>query len=497
MKVGTRITAATSTVVILSLGVILLLVLPKDPETHKEEVLGQAKLLVQSLQSIVQQKSEETLKSVIQNPPPIREGWKVRLYSIQNLHENSAQLRRLEKVVNEELKEPLISETHDPIKNEKRIICTLPLYSAEQLSEQTIIGSIEVSKSISGFHDQWNRELQRILVPLITTVIFTFFVITLFIRSLVTNPIKRLISGMDDVTEGDLNRVVMAEREDEIGDLATRFNQMIFSIRENRNAINRQNQAKLQLEQKLGQTEKQTTMDHLAAEIAHEIGTPLNVITGRARSIERKVENNPTVMKNAKIIGEQSARIARIIERLLTITRRRAGTALQPISINEITLTTMEVLEEQFNEARIRATLDRAEGLPSVQGNGDRIQQVLLNLLLNGIQATPPGGKIRMETTLVTRRRPGLELSPPHDYVSIEVTDTGKGIPTEHLDEVFEPFFTTKKKSDGTGLGLAISTGIVKEHDGWIELESTEGKGTSIKVFLPAIAYKITPKKNS
>jgi two-component system cell cycle sensor histidine kinase/response regulator CckA len=112
---------------------------------------------------------------------------------------------------------------------------------------------------------------------------------------------------------------------------------------------------------------------------------------------------------------------------------------------------------------------------------------VLLNLLLNAIQAMPEGGSVRVETTAVTRQRPGLELAPEQLFVLIEVTDSGPGIPEDVREKIFEPFFTTKEGRGGTGLGLAVCSGIVKEHDGWIEVDAGPRGGTVFRVFLPAM----------
>ena len=158
-------------------------------------------------------------------------------------------------------------------------------------------------------------------------VIVTTVVVGVVASRFVSRPITKLLSGIDDVAKGDLSHVLLSERDDEIGQIATRFNDMTFSLRESRGETQRQNEAKLALEQRLGQTEKLATIGQLAAEIAHEVGTPLNVIAGRARSIQKKSRDHEAVEKNAEIVAEQTARITRIIQRLLDFTRRKVGTA--------------------------------------------------------------------------------------------------------------------------------------------------------------------------
>jgi signal transduction histidine kinase len=318
-------------------------------------------------------------------------------------------------------------------------------------------------------------------------VIVTTMVVGLLAGRLVSRPITKLLSGIDDVAKGDLSHVILSERDDEIGQIATRFNDMTFSLRESRGETQRQNEAKLALEQRLGQTEKLATIGQLAAEIAHEVGTPLNVIAGRARSIQKKSRDHEAVEKNAEIVAEQTARITRIIQRLLDFTRRKVGAAGKAeVNVNELSLMTMELLSAQFSSAKVKTRLERAEGLPRVAGDQDRLQQVMINLLLNAAQAMPDGGALGVETALVRRTRPGLEDGPEQSFVSFAVRDTGVGVPDDIRDKIFDPFYTTKEGSGGTGLGLAVCSGIVKEHDGWIDIESNQGGGTIFRVYLPA-----------
>jgi signal transduction histidine kinase len=320
------------------------------------------------------------------------------------------------------------------------------------------------------------------LVVGITTVM-----VGVFAMRLVTRPITKLVSGIDDVAKGDLSHVILSERDDEIGALATRFNEMTFSLRESRGETQRQNEAKLALEQRLGQTEKLATLGQLAAEIAHEVGTPLNVIAGRARSIQRKVKDPDAIEKNAEIIAEQTARITRIIQRLLDFTRRKVGFAPPAeVSVNDLAQSTIELLAGQFASGRVKVRLERTAQPARVAGDPDRLQQVLINLLLNAVQAMPDGGSIVVETGTVRRTRPGLEGSAEQDFVTVAVADTGIGIPADIRDRIFDPFYTTKEGRGGTGLGLAVVSGIVKEHDGWIDVEDARPAGTVFRVYLPA-----------
>ncbi len=352
-----------------------------------------------------------------------------------------------------------------------------------------VTGMLELSRPTAKLdeeltHDAWRAGLWVLVIGSVTTT--AVFLLT---RTLMSQPMSKLLSGIDDVAKGDLSHVLLSERDDEIGAIASRFNDMTFSLRESRAETQRHHAAKSTLEQRLAHTEKLATIGQIAAEIAHEVGTPLNVIAGRARATQKKAGDPEVVTRNAEIIAEQTARITRIIQRLLDFARRRVGSPeLERVNLNLVTLTTMELLAGQFSGAKVRTRLERAENLPAVTGDADRLQQVLLNLLLNAVQAMRDGGAIKLETLVVYRRRPGLELAPEQTYVCVEVADNGHGIPPDRRDKIFEPFYTSKDGEGGTGLGLAVCAGIVKEHDGWIEVDDAPTGGAVFRVFLPAAA---------
>lgn len=330
--------------------------------------------------------------------------------------------------------------------------------------------------------DFWRSAVLVLLVVVVTTVM-----VGALASRFVSRPITKLLRGIDDVAKGDLSHVILSERDDEIGAIATRFNEMTFSLRESRAETERQNEAKLALEQRVGQSEKLATIGQLAAEIAHEVGTPLNVIAGRARSIQKKKEDPEAVEKNAGIVAEQTARITRIIQRLLDFTRRKVGANERgDVSVNQLIDMTVELLSGQLAHAHVKTVLEHGEPPPRVTGDLDRLQQVLINLLLNAVQAMPDGGALTIGSRAVKRTRPGLEDNAEQAFVAISVSDTGVGIPAEIKDKIFDPFYTTKEGRGGTGLGLAVCSGIVKEHDGWIDVEDHAGGGTVFHVYLPA-----------
>ncbi len=392
----------------------------------------------------------------------------------------AAQLRRLTTLL--DLPQLTFTDTEDGAYYFALPVRTIPLHA----EEQTTAAMLEISKpadSIVATSD----DLSKAVILVVLIVLVTTVMVGALASRFVSRPITKLLRGIDDVAKGDLSHVILSERDDEIGAIATRFNEMTYSLRESRAETQRQNDEKIHLEQRLGQTEKLATIGQLAAEIAHEVGTPLNVIAGRARSIQKKSKDPEAVEKNAEIVAEQTARITRIIQRLLDFTRRKVGnTERAMVNLNDLATKTVELLSGQFSSAKVRTKVERADDLPKVAGDSDRLQQVLINLLLNAVQAMPDGGSLAVETKVVKRSRPGLETNADQAFVACSVSDTGIGIPPEIRDKIFDPFYTTKEGSGGTGLGLAVCSGIVKEHDGWIEVDDNPSGGTVFRVFVPA-----------
>jgi signal transduction histidine kinase len=317
-------------------------------------------------------------------------------------------------------------------------------------------------------------------------------------RHTVLQPLRRLLEGIEEVGKGDLSRVLLAERDDEIGTIAGRFNAMTGSLREAREDGQRGGEARLALEARLRQSEKLATIGQMAAEIAHEVGTPLNVIGGRARAIGKIIERqsegagpgSAEIAKNAGIIGGEVERIAKIIRQVLDFSRQRgpqSGLTNTRVRLAAVVAEAVEFLSEPTRRQGITVEVSGVIDVPDAPGDADQIQQVCLNLLMNAIHAMPAGGTLRLATERVVRRKGGLDLAAPAEYVVLAISDSGSGIPEAHRDRIFEPFFTTRDEGQGTGLGLAVSNGIVKDHDGWIEVESPggEGGGAIFRVFLP------------
>jgi signal transduction histidine kinase len=475
MNVATRITVATAVVVALASASYAFFDLRSRSAERRAGLEREGRAVAATLRVQLEGQPQRT-------PPLVVSGWKItvlprtRAVETPGADASVAQLRRLRTLL--DVPQLAFADVEDG-----QFFYALALRGAGPKDD--VAGMVEITKPAD--LDPTLDDLARALVLVALIVAVTTVMVGALASRFVSRPITKLLRGIDDVAKGDLSHVILSERDDEIGAIATRFNEMTFSLRESRAETQRQNEAKLALEQRVGQSEKLATIGQLAAEIAHEVGTPLNVIAGRARSIQKKSKDPEAVEKNAGIVAEQTARITRIIQRLLDFTRRKVGSNERgDVSVNALIDGTLELLSGQLSHARVKTKLERTDDLPHVTGDLDRLQQVLINLLLNALQAMPEGGALTVETRAVRRTRPGLEDNAEQPFVAISVSDTGVGIPAEIKDKIFDPFYTTKEGQGGTGLGLAVCSGIVKEHDGWIDVEAAAPSGTVFKVFLPA-----------
>jgi signal transduction histidine kinase len=360
----------------------------------------------------------------------------------------------------------------------------------------------------AGYIDAEVAASARRIYPLFLLVVIAVAIgVRLAIEQIVVRPLRRLMEGINAVGKGDLSRVILAERDDEIGTIAGRFNAMTGSLREAREETERAAGARLGLEARLRQSEKLATIGQMAAEIAHELGTPLNVIGGRARAMAKRAEkaakratdttdsgalelqpvkgaDAADVVKNAGIIGDEVARITKIIRQVLDFSRPRGPTVTR-VHLGAVVAEALEFLRETIHRQGIEVDVQTMPAPPEVPGDPDQIQQVCLNLIMNAIHAMPTGGKLRVATERMVRRKGGLDLAPPAEYAALIIADSGPGIPPADREKIFEPFFTTKDAGQGTGLGLAVSHGIVKDHDGWIEVDSPAAGGAEFRVYLP------------
>lgn len=358
------------------------------------------------------------------------------------------------------------SVTFDP--DAPRIIFSGPLTA----DDGSVIGSLAVARPTADLTADLERTRDRLILALVAFLVATIAAGLVLGTLHVTRPIARLLEGVRHVRDGDYSTRVDPHRDDEIGTLVDEFNAMLAALAESRARIEAEAEARTRLELGLQRVDKLVTIGQLSAGLAHEIGSPLQVLSGRASALLE--HGDPEVQRQARLLVGQCDRITRVIEQLLSFGRRKAS-AIGPC---ELTVAVVAVLDLLGGEARRRSIvldLQADAGSHEIIGDLDQLQQVTLNLVRNALSATPPGGTIT------------VRIDRDHERIRLAVRDTGKGIDAETQARLFEPFFTTRAADGGTGLGLAVVRAIVDEHRARIDVHSAPGAGAEFVISFPEV----------
>jgi two-component system NtrC family sensor kinase len=228
------------------------------------------------------------------------------------------------------------------------------------------------------------------------------------------------------------------------------------------------------MEEQMSQTEKLTSLGILAAGVAHEVNTPLAVISNYIQMLAKQMPDGDPRQAIIEKIVKQTFRASEIVNNLLNFSRT-GPSELADVDVNRVVEETLSLVAHPLKTSQIQVVKQLSTPLPAVRGSANKLQQVFLNLFLNARDAMPQGGMLEVKT------------ASNNGSVEIEVADTGNGISREHIHKIFDPFFTTKSGGRGTGLGLSVTYGIIKEHAGKIDVRSTPGRGTSFHVEFPAV----------
>jgi two-component system NtrC family sensor kinase len=336
--------------------------------------------------------------------------------------------------------------------------------------------------------------LQTVLWTVLEVFIGAAFVI-LFTRRFVATPIQQLIKGTKAVSAMNLDQPIgISRRSQELDELVDSFNRMRERLKLAVNELNEMQQTleskvdertrQLQTAQKkLVQADRLASLGTLAASVAHEINNPISGVLNLSMLLERLMAKGEypagreaEFRKYLALISTETARVGRIVSDLLAFSRRSKPQRASA-DLNKLVRTTLGLADHKLKLISAEVVLQLQEGLPFVECDASQMQQVILNLVLNGAQAMQPlgGGKLTIGTRLLA----------DGDNVELWVSDTGQGIAPENLSKIFDPFFTTKADGKGVGLGLAVLYGIVKAHDGEVEVTSRINQGTTFTVTLP------------
>jgi signal transduction histidine kinase len=389
----------------------------------------------------------------------------------------------------------------------------VPLHSGGK-----VIGGIRVTGSLNEAQSYLSKKRDRAFILTLLSILVILITLTLFFRRLVGNPIQKLVVAMSRAEKGDLEAEALIQSRDELGELGRHFNRMLKTIREtheqniqllsqvnqfneelnrkieaatselarSNEELKRLNEALFESQRQLSQSEKLAALGQVAATMAHQIGTPLNSISGYIQLMLQERDLQPEDRNRLKIIESQLDRLADSVKGLLIFTRQPKP-QLKPLNVNEVLEELIHLGKPWLHARNVKLLCSLSSKLPPVLGDPTHLQTLFLNLITNALDAMPQGGQLN-----ITTQPNSLPASFGEDgtWVEISIADTGIGIPEESRKRIFDPFFTTKQIGEGTGLGLAICEKIVKEHAGKLEVESEVGRGSIFSVFIPALEGK-------
>jgi two-component system NtrC family sensor kinase len=376
-----------------------------------------------------------------------------------------------------------------PIENQPA--CSNAACHAHPASQQ-ILGVLDTNISLATADTQLAEGSRGMVAYTVFAMLAISFLSWLFVWRVVGEPIKALKNGTERLSEGELGHQIEVHSHDEVGDLAQSFNQMSLQLHAaNEEIVSWAKTLEDRVEQKTRelksahdqvlQVEKMASIGKLAAVVAHEINNPLAGILTYAKLLRKWLDHGDLSAEKKKesvecldLIAGESRRCGDLVRNLLTFSRT-APMNLESTELNVVVDRCLRLVQHKLEMSGIQLQLDLAEGLPRVQCDPAQIEQVLLALVMNAIDAMPRGGNLWLST----------RAKPASGQIEIQVRDDGVGISPEILPQIFEPFLTTKESGHGVGLGLAISRGIMERHRGRIEVQSEVGKGTTFTLTLP------------
>src|SRR5262249_16732448 len=357
-------------------------------------------------------------------------------------------------------------------------------------------GAVSLTAPRSQFSDLSSRVVTLTVALLAFAIISITALLYLLFSQVLYKPVEDLLKVMYEVRTGNLETEAPVRARDEFGQLAVSFNHMISRLREmtaeraayqkrleervqeatvelaERNTqLEEASAALFEIQRELTKFERLAAAGQLAAQFAHEVGTPLNLISGHVQLLAVRTEDQKT-RERLDLISSQIERIERIVPNMPGATRRPAP-VLEPTDLNSLLRKIFEVTAPTLAARQVELSTDFDDDLPVISGDGEQLQQVFINLINNSLDAMPQGGRL----TFTTSKNNG--------HVEVKCRDTGQGIRDDIKPRIFDPLFTTKERERGSGFGLAVVQQIVREHGGAIEVESDAGQGAEFIIRLP------------
>ncbi len=431
--------------------------------------------------------------------------WEIVVSHSRDVHRTSFALSKEQ--INRLKKDKDLSSFHD-VGEEKWLEVVVPLHLATKP-----IGGIRLVSSLDEAQSFLSKKRVRAIILTFFSIFVLLITLTILFRKLVGDPIQRLVEAMSRAESGDLEAEAHVQSGDELGKLGRNFNRMLKTIRETHqqniellkqvNQFNEVltgrieaatselarrneelrllNEALFESQRQLSQSEKLAAVGQVTATMAHQIGTPLNSISGYIQLILQDGNLRSKDRDRLKIIESQLDRLADSVKSLLSFTRQPKP-QLKSLEINGVLEELIHLSEPWLLARNVKLSANLSQNLPRVLGDSTHLQTLFLNLITNALDAMPRGGVL----TIKTKQVPPSPSTEDRRWLEVSIADTGIGITEESRKRIFDPFFTTKKMGEGTGLGLAICDKIIKEHSGRIEVRSEVGKGSTFFISIPA-----------
>ena len=342
-------------------------------------------------------------------------------------------------------------------------------------------GAIELSQPLAPRRGYISRGVSNVLTSSAVMLVVCGLIVSLIGARLVGKPVSDLNDAARRIGAGDFSATVVVQRQDEFGELARALSSMSTELEAARREMTEETEARIRAHEQLRHAERLVTLGHLASVLAHEIGTPLNVVAGHAKLIATGKLSGDAVRESGGTIGSQCERMTQIVRGILDYARRKTPRRIW-IPAGDLVQQVYDLLRGLAEQRGVSMLVEQLDSGAKLFADPGQLQQALINLVLNAIQASRSGSQVRLG---VSSARRAADRGPPGEYVVLSVSDQGPGISLDSREQIFEPFFTTKANGEGTGLGLSVARDIVREHGGFVEVASAPDEGSTFRLYLP------------
>ena len=376
-----------------------------------------------------------------------------------------------------------------PIRNEPS--CSSANCHAHEAS-QSVLGILDVMLPLTGMDENASMVRTTLMLSAFGLMLLLTIFTGQFLRRMVSRPVRKLVLGTEEVIKGNLDHRLEVRRRDEIGMLASSFNDMTLELKRARSELTKWTET---LEQRVAekteelrraqshmvQIEKMVSLGTLSATVAHELNNPMEGILTYAKLLRRRLqrgtpsdEDIQEMISELTMIADETSRCGNIVKNLLLFSREKVGD-FKETDLRSVVEQSLRLIDHHMKMNNIQVQTAFGEGPITAFCDGHQIEEALLALEINAVEAMPDGGEFRI----------AMEMDSPPNVIRISVADNGTGIPPEVLPHIFEPFYTTKKDGKGTGLGLSVVYGIMERHGGRVEVTSAPGSGAAFTLILP------------